>query len=283
MTDRRFFSGNTVEQAVMKAARHYDLKVDELEYRPVEKKHGFLRVRRSIVIEVDPAAPKRALSDEEALSRAQAMTPEVQEAAPHGGDTRESVAASPPQARTESRTESRPPKQPATKRMVDLPDRAASASEKYPAAEGEVAEATRESLDMLLELAGAQMEYSIHQGDERLEVELWGADQDRLLKDHGRPLLAIQHLLPRLVRGIVGESVFCRVDCDQFHDLREERLRNLSQRIAGEVADEGRSKMLESMAPDERRIVHMTLTDDPSVVTESQGNGFFKRVKIRPA
>ena len=50
MTERRFFSGNTVEQAVMKAARHYDLRADELDYRQVEKKHGFLRVRRSVVI-----------------------------------------------------------------------------------------------------------------------------------------------------------------------------------------------------------------------------------------
>jgi predicted RNA-binding protein Jag len=36
------------------------------------------------------------------------------------------------------------------------------------------------------------------------------------------------------------------------------------------------------MSPDERRIVHVTLTDDPHVDTESQGEGYFKRVKIFP-
>jgi spoIIIJ-associated protein len=281
MTDRRFFSGNTLDQAVMKAARHYNLTPDELDYRPVEKKHGFLRVRRSVVIEVDPAAPKQVLSDEEALRKAQSMPPEAQEATP-----RESGQPAPERKPRKSRAKGaeRPKaaEKPA-KQMVDLPERPVSAADKYPRAEGEVADAANESLEMLLDLAGVQMESSIHQGDERLEVELWGADQDRLLKDHGRPLLAIQHLMPRMIRGILGESVFCRVDCDQFHDLREERLRNLAQRVAGEVANEGRSRMLESMAPDERRIVHMTLTDDPHVVTESQGNGFFKRIKVRPA
>lgn len=281
MTDRRFFSGNTLDQAIMKAARHYDLTPNELEYRPVEKKHGFLRVRRSVVIEVDPTAPRRSLSDEEALRKAQSMTPEVQESTP-----RDSNPAAPESRPRSGRPEraARPKKaEKPVKKMVELPDRPVSAAERYPEAEGEVAEAARESLDMLLDLAGAQMESSIHQGDERLEVELWGADQERLLKDHGRPLLAIQHLMPRMIRGRVGESVFCRVDCDQFHDLREERLRDLAQRVAGEVANEGRSRMLESMAPDERRIVHMTLTDDPHVVTESQGSGFFKRIKVRPA
>ena len=136
---------------------------------------------------------------------------------------------------------------------------------------------------MLLELAGVEMESSILQGDERLEIELWGPDENTLLKNHGRPLLSIQHLLPRMVRGRVGESIFCRVDCDNFHDIREERLRDLAQRVASEVSERGRPRLLESMAPDERRIVHLTLADDPNVVTESQGDGFFKRIRVSPA
>ncbi len=127
------------------------------------------------------------------------------------------------------------------------------------------------------------MESSIHQGQDRLEIELWGADENLLLKNHGRALLAMQHLIPRIVRGLTGESVFCRVDCDAFHDIREERLRDLAQRVASEVAERGRSRLLESMAPDERRIVHLTLSDDPKVSTESQGQGFLKRVKIFPS
>jgi spoIIIJ-associated protein len=122
----------------------------------------------------------------------------------------------------------------------------------------------------------------VREGQERYEIELWGADQELLLRDDGRPLLSIQHLLARLVRGLTGESIYCRVDCDQFHEIREERLRDLAQRVAREVADQHRSRLLESMSPDERRIVHVTLTDDPHVDTESQGEGYFKRVKIFP-
>ena len=256
MKDRKFYSGNTLDQAVMKASRELDVPVDEIDYRQVEKKHGFLRMRRSVVIEVDAASPRKPLTDDEAHEKAQEIEPEVEVA---------------PQKRVRKPDE-----------MVELPDGPTTAREKYPAAEGEIAEAATDSLNLLLELAGTEMESSVLQGEDRLEVELWGPDQDRLLKDHGRPLLGVQHLLSRMIRSRTGESVYCRVDCDQFHELREERLRDLAQRVASEVSRENRPKTLESMAPDERRIVHLALVNDPNVTTESQGNGYFKRVQVRP-
>jgi predicted RNA-binding protein Jag len=36
------------------------------------------------------------------------------------------------------------------------------------------------------------------------------------------------------------------------------------------------------MNPSDRRVVHMTLADDPHVETESDGEGYFKRITVRP-
>ena len=57
--ERQFFSGNTVEQAVLAAARHYGLDPDRVAYTLREKKHGFVIVRRRVVIEVDPDVPEQ--------------------------------------------------------------------------------------------------------------------------------------------------------------------------------------------------------------------------------
>jgi spoIIIJ-associated protein len=283
MKDRKFYSGSSLDQALMKAARDLGVPKEALRYRQIEKKHGFLKMRRSIVIEVDPNAQPEVLSDEEASARAQKMEPVV------GGrsmdrDVREEPepTAERPQRRSRPKRNS-PPRHDSPPRggMVEV-SRGRSLGEKYPQAQGEVADAIRESLGMLLELADVDMESSVHEGAERYEIELWGPDQEVLLRDNGRPLLSLQHLLVRVVRGLTGESIYCRVDCDQFHEIREERLRDLAQRVASDVAHEGRSRLLESMAPDERRIVHLTLADDPDVDTESQGNGYYKRVKIFP-
>ena len=73
-----------------------------------------------------------------------------------------------------------------------------------------------------------------------------------------------------------------RVDCDNFHEIREERLRSLAQRVAEEVRRQGRPRILEPMNPADRRIIHITLADDPGVVTESEGDGYFKRIMVRP-
>ena len=37
------------------------------------------------------------------------------------------------------------------------------------------------------------------------------------------------------------------------------------------------------MNPSDRRIVHLALKDAEGVVTESNGDGFFKRITVRPA
>ena len=55
---RRFFSGSNLDSAVMQAARHYGLAPDEVAYQKVEKKHGFMRARGAVVVEVDPESPR---------------------------------------------------------------------------------------------------------------------------------------------------------------------------------------------------------------------------------
>ena len=107
---------------------------------------------------------------------------------------------------------------------------------------------------------------------------------DWCFADDGEILMAIEHLLPRMIRCLSGgETAAVRVDCDNFHEIREERLRSLAQRVAEEVRKRGKPRVLEPMNPADRRIIHTTLADDPDVVTESEGDGYFKRIMVRPA
>jgi spoIIIJ-associated protein len=175
----------------------------------------------------------------------------------------------------------RPPK--AARDLVELPVAPRRAIERFPRATGAQAEAATKALERIFKLGELNLRAEVLQGEDRLEIEVWGEDQEQLLEDRGRLLLAVEHLLPRLIRGFTGESSPCRVDCDNFHEIRAEQLRDMAQRAASEVRDRDRSKTLPPMSPDERRIIHLTLTDDPAVETESQGNGLFKRVTVRPA
>ena len=165
---------------------------------------------------------------------------------------------------------------------VEDRDTARQAPEPLPVATGEMAEAAREAVGDLLEVAGLELAVEVLQGDGQLEIELSGPGQEELIADRGSLLLAIQHLLPRTIRGLTGRSVPCRVDSGNFHQMQEESLERLAHKVAEEVREQQRPKSLNPMNPAERRIIHLALAEEEGVVTESQGRGFFKRVSIRP-
>ncbi len=295
---RRFFSGNTLDQAVMAAARHYGIEPDQLAYRQIEKRHGFLRTRKAAVISVDPEMPRRG--------------PEVAAAAgePPPAETEAPLVAEPVAPAEPLGAEPEPLAEP-----VGLPDEtphgAGQAEEREAEERGEdraaaewvgAAEAPDDGLDegsgdgpdeelleaaeqatrKLLHFAGIEADAVARSGRDRIEVEVEGPDDAVLVVESGKGLLAIQHLLPRLLRGSVGRSSFVRVDSKGFHQQRKERLEELAHKEAEAASHSGGSRTLPPMAPDERRIVHMALKDSPAVVTESRGTGLHKRVVIRP-
>jgi spoIIIJ-associated protein len=166
---------------------------------------------------------------------------------------------------------------------VTLPETPRRVADRFPAAAGPVAEAAAKAAELVIRIAGLDLAPQIFQGEDRLEVDLSGGDVDWCFADDGEFVMAVEHLLPRVIRSLCGEAVAVRVDCDNFHEIREERLRSLAQRMAEDVRRRNRPRILEPMNPADRRIIHVTLADDPGVVTESEGDGYFKRVTIRPA
>ncbi len=352
---RRFFSGGTLQQALVQAANHYHLQPEEIAYHQIEKRHGFIKVRRKFVIEVDPAAPRREAGAAPAPPKAPAPTTErpagpalprtpaapVELAAPAGKSVGAAAASAGPAERGTApsrRPQPAPaaapaaagmagrsanhhggpagrrgqgehrggprrpsgayPREPrhgelgmsgagrpamAEEDLVTLPEKPRKIGERYPVAQGPQAEAAAKGVELLLRVAGLSLTPHIYQGEERLEIDLVGTDVDWCFADDGELLMAMEHLLPRIIRSLSGEAVLCRVDCDNFHEIREERLRSLAQKAADEVRQRGRSRTLVPMNPADRRIIHVTLADDSGVVTESEGDGYFKRITVRPA
>ncbi|MGB5660760.1 MAG: hypothetical protein WBO54_14860, partial [Thermoanaerobaculia bacterium] len=188
---RRFFSGNTLEQAVMQAASHYQIDPDEVAYRKIEKRHGFLKTRRGVVIDVDPDNPRRVVGLEileagpvetEAPESPEMAEPREDETIFEVGD-----AGDEPIELAELGTPAEPDPEPE--------DDAVAPPEPLPEATGEMAEAALEAVGAVLEVAGLDLKADIFQGDGQLEIELSGPGQQELVADRGSLLLAIQHLL----------------------------------------------------------------------------------------
>lgn len=308
---RKFFSADSLERAVLQAASHFGIDPDRVAYQKVEKK-GMVRSGRKFLIEVDSTRPERewavprpappigtpprsgAVPTRPPLSSAGRSREERPQGgrgdAPRGGargrDDRGGRGDRGSRGGREGKRRDDEPRRPRMEsvatELVPLLEVPRQISERFPAAEGLAATTAREEAARLLGIAGARLEARVFQGDGELLVDLVGPDVDICFKDSGELLHSLEHLLPRLIRNRVGETVACRVDCDNFHEIREEQLRSLAQRVAVEVVRGGAPKILEPMNPADRRAVHMALADDATVLTESEGDGYFKRVMVRP-
>jgi spoIIIJ-associated protein len=297
---RRFFSGNTLEQALLSAASAFGLDPTEVAYKPVEKKHGFLRVRRRVVIEVDEAAPRRekpkAVLDPVpkprriAAERIGEPPPEPRQAesvpkskptpdAPKRQAARDEVAGGKGGGRRPDRD--RAPRSVGGERPRARQDEVAPPERAV--AGGALGEAAAEALGRTLALIDHDVSGRVYEGGERLEVEITGRDSRYFLEQHGKALFALEHVLPKLIRGLSGERAFVKVDCGNFRKDREEELRELAEEVAAEVAESGREETLDWLNPAERRIVHMTLAENSDVFTESEGSGYLKRLTVYPA
>lgn len=109
-----------------------------------------------------------------------------------------------------------------------------------------------------------------------------GDDSGLLIGRRGETLRALQFLVSFIASRRLGDRVNLFIDVAGYQERRYETLRSLAQRVARRVASSGREVPLEPMPPNERRIVHMALADDPDVTTVSEGMGNERRVVIEP-
>lgn len=122
----------------------------------------------------------------------------------------------------------------------------------------------------------------LDQGSDALEGELSGTDFRILTGGKGRGLDALQYLCNRVLNHRLREHQPVHLDGEGFKDRRAERLQDEAEDAADEAVRRQRPVTLGPLTPAARREIHLALADDPGVETWSDGEGFLKRVVVRP-
>lgn len=149
------------------------------------------------------------------------------------------------------------------------------------AARGENEEKVATWFTRVFELAGFDLVVRTSEGEETLDVTLYGRDIALLRQNGGELLDSLQVLANKALAAREMEKRI-ELDVEAFKKEREERISRKALELAEEVRREGKVRTMRSMTPIERRIVHVTLRDAEGVTTESRGRGFHKRVAILP-
>jgi spoIIIJ-associated protein len=122
--------------------------------------------------------------------------------------------------------------------------------------------------------------------EETMTLHVEGADEEAmglLIGRRGETLRSLQFMVNLLVSRKVQKWPQVVVDVGNYRQRRQESLEGLARRMAERVRQSGRPLTLEPMGAYERRIVHLALRPDPTVYTESSGEGENRKVVIYPA
>lgn len=103
-----------------------------------------------------------------------------------------------------------------------------------------------------------------------------------LIGHHGKTLESLQVILGIIVSKKLGRWVKTYVNVGDYREKREEALMHMAQRAAERALASGRPVELSRLSPAERRIIHLTLSGDDRIVTESSGEGDDRVLLVKP-
>ena len=277
------YTGKTVEEALKKAS--YDLGVppEDLDYEVTrDTTRNILGLVQTGEVTIRVSAATQAATEERA--EAEGGVAEEVEA--------EGEAQEAPTRAEREEVEAEPKEDEETEPEAVAAEEEALSPEELKRNPPELADITCEVLTNLIDKMGllAAVEV-VEPGGEidsetgevsPLVVNVVGDELGILIGRRGSTLRDLQFMVRLIVNREIKIWPNLVVDVDGYKARREETLRALAKRMADQVRETERIATLEPMPAYERRIVHITLRDDPDVYTESTGEGEGRKVQIFP-
>jgi spoIIIJ-associated protein len=146
----------------------------------------------------------------------------------------------------------------------------------------DIADESKEVLENLVKLLGIEATIDVTQGNDEspLTLNISGDDLGALIGRHGQALASLQYILRMIVAEKQKSWIPINIDVAGYKQRRYESLQKLALRLADQVKSSRRPINLEPMPADERRIIHIALSEHPEVTTQSTGEGEQRKVIV---
>ena len=123
------------------------------------------------------------------------------------------------------------------------------------------------------------LEASAEEMPDGVRINLTGEDGNVLIRRQGEALAALQHVVAAIYRHEASEGRRLVVDCMGYRKGKDDELRQMT-RYTMEKAKASGPQEMGPLNPYSRRLVHLTVAEDPSMSSESIGDAFLKTVII---
>ena len=137
-----------------------------------------------------------------------------------------------------------------------------------------------EFVQQVVDAMGLQLVATAEEEADGIRVNLSGDDGTVLTRRQGEALQALQQIVGSAFRPDRNDEKRLVVDCNGYRRDKDTELLQMAVFLAGKAKDTGLAQEMGPLNPYERRIVHMAVSEVPSVASESIGDSFEKTVII---
>lgn len=138
----------------------------------------------------------------------------------------------------------------------------------------------------LLSSMGVNVGFSVSEDKENdaILVDIESSEETGLLiGTRGETVKALQSIIGIIVNKSEGDDWHrVLVNVADYREKQNDKITSLAEKTLERVRETGEEQPIYNLTPAERRIVHMKLSEDDSVETESVGEGNDRYLVVRP-
>jgi spoIIIJ-associated protein len=139
-----------------------------------------------------------------------------------------------------------------------------------------VLEFTRQTVTAM----GIAATVSIVDTPDSVRVEISGEGSEALLRRRAEALEALQQIVNTAFRRELPDDRSFVVDCMDYRKGKDAELRQMARFMMEKAKTSGASQEMGPLNPYARRLVHLTVAEDPQMSSESIGDAVMKTVII---
>lgn len=143
----------------------------------------------------------------------------------------------------------------------------------------ELHERVRDFTKQTVAAMGVPLEVTVVDAGDNIRVELSGDGGEVLLRRRAEALDALQQIVNTAFRRELKDDRSFVVDCMDYRKAKDAELRQMARFMMDKARMAGPQEM-GPLNPYARRLVHLTVAEDPQMSSESIGDAFLKTVII---
>lgn len=141
-------------------------------------------------------------------------------------------------------------------------------------------ERVKEFVRQTVHAMGLPLEVSVLDTPDNVRVDLSGDGGEDLLRRKGEALDALQQIVNTKFRRELDDDRSFVVDCLNFRKAKDAEVKQMARFFMEKAKASGVPQEMGPLNPYARRLVHITVAEDPQMSSESIGDAFLKTVII---